>query len=64
MAVRRRRTEPVLHTDSMPRLVDELVASKVDVIVTFGYRAALVAKQATTLPVVSFGAAILPWFVW
>jgi putative tryptophan/tyrosine transport system substrate-binding protein len=50
-----RRAEAV-HTDSMPRLVDELVASKVDVIVTFGYRAALVAKRATTLPVVSFGA--------
>jgi len=38
------------------RLVDELVASKVDIIVTLGYPPALAAKQGTTLPVVSFGA--------
>ena len=40
------------HIDRLPRLVDELAASKVDVIVTFGYPAALACKQATTLPVV------------
>ena len=42
--------------DRMPRLVDELVNSKVDVIVAFGYLSALTAKQRTTLPVVSFTA--------
>ena len=40
------------HIDRLPRLVDELAASKVDVIVTFGYPPALACKQATTLPVV------------
>src|SRR5437870_12940003 len=40
------------HIDRLPRLVDELAASKVDVIVTFGYPPALAGKQATTLPVV------------
>jgi putative ABC transport system substrate-binding protein len=39
--------------DRLPRLVDELVKSKVDVIVAFGYPPALAAKQGTTLPVVS-----------
>src|SRR6266480_170266 len=38
------------HIDRLPRLVDELAASKVDVIVTFGYPAALACKQATTRP--------------
>ena len=42
--------------ERLPRLVAELVASKVDVIVTFGYPPALAAKQGTTIPVVSFGA--------
>jgi putative tryptophan/tyrosine transport system substrate-binding protein len=37
-------------------LVSELVASKVDLIVAFGYRAALAAKEGTTLPVVIFSA--------
>jgi len=41
------------HKDRLPQLVIELVASKVDVIVTSGYPAALAAKQGTTLPVVS-----------
>ncbi|MFI5014454.1 MAG: ABC transporter substrate-binding protein, partial [Hyphomicrobiales bacterium] len=41
------------HVDRLPRLVDELVASKVDVIVTSGYPATLAAKQGTTLPVVT-----------
>jgi ABC-type uncharacterized transport system substrate-binding protein len=40
------------HIDRLPRLVNELVASKVDVIVTFGYPPALACKQGTTLPVV------------
>lgn len=42
--------------DRLPALVDELAASKVDVIVTFGYPCALAAKQGTTLPVVVFSA--------
>ena len=42
--------------ERLPGLVQELVASKVDVIVTFGYPPALAAKQGTTIPVVSFGA--------
>jgi len=33
------------HIDRLPRLVDELAASKVDVIVTFGYPAALLANR-------------------
>ena len=41
--------------DRLPRLVEELVASKVDVIVTFGYPPALAANQGTTIPVVAFG---------
>jgi putative ABC transport system substrate-binding protein len=44
------------HVDRLPRLVDELVASKVDVIIAFGYPAALAAKQGTTTPIVVFGA--------
>ncbi len=40
------------HIDRLPRLVDELVASKVGVIVTFGYPPAVAAKQGTILPVV------------
>ncbi|MBI3706669.1 MAG: ABC transporter substrate-binding protein [Proteobacteria bacterium] len=40
----------------LPQLVDELAASKVDVIVTFGYPAAAAAKQGTTgVPVVLTG---------
>src|SRR6266496_2017086 len=35
------------HIDRLPRLVDELAASTVDVIVTFGYPPALACKQAT-----------------
>ncbi len=44
------------HRDRLPQLLAELVASKVDVIVTSGYPAALVAKQGTTLPAVAFAA--------
>ena len=39
--------------DRLPQLVDELVASKVAVIVTGGYPAALAAKQHSALPVVA-----------
>jgi len=44
------------HTDRLPRLVGELVASKVDIIVTLGYPSAVAAKQGTSVPVVVFGA--------
>jgi putative ABC transport system substrate-binding protein len=37
-------------------LISELLASKVDLVVALGYRAALAAKQQTTLPVVIFSA--------
>ena len=40
--------------DILPNLLDELVASKVDVIVAFGYPAALTAKMRTKLPVVVY----------
>jgi putative ABC transport system substrate-binding protein len=42
--------------DRLPRLVEELVASKVDIFVTLGYPSALAAKQGTILPVVVYGA--------
>jgi putative ABC transport system substrate-binding protein len=42
--------------DRLPRLVEELVASKVDILVTLGYPSALAAKQGTILPVVVYGA--------
>jgi len=45
-----------MQIDRLPRLVNELVTNKVDVIVAFGYPAALAAKQGTSLPVVSFTA--------
>jgi putative ABC transport system substrate-binding protein len=38
--------------DRLPRLLDELVASKIDLIITSGYPAAVAAKRATALPVV------------
>jgi putative tryptophan/tyrosine transport system substrate-binding protein len=40
----------------LPGLLDELAESKVDVVVTVGYPAALAAKQKMTLPVVAFAA--------
>jgi putative tryptophan/tyrosine transport system substrate-binding protein len=40
----------------LPQLIDQLVAAKVAVIITFGYPAAVAAKQHTTLPVVIVGA--------
>jgi putative ABC transport system substrate-binding protein len=42
--------------ERLARLFDELAASRVDVIITFGYPAALVAKQKGTLPAVASGA--------
>jgi putative tryptophan/tyrosine transport system substrate-binding protein len=44
------------HMDRLPRLVDELAASKVDLIVTFGYPPAVAAKHGVTIPVVVFAA--------
>jgi putative tryptophan/tyrosine transport system substrate-binding protein len=41
------------HAERLSGLVAELVASKVDVIVTTGFPAALAAKRGTTLPIVS-----------
>jgi putative tryptophan/tyrosine transport system substrate-binding protein len=38
--------------DDLPRLVDQLVASRVGVIVTLGYPAAIAAKEHASLPVV------------
>jgi putative tryptophan/tyrosine transport system substrate-binding protein len=40
------------HIERLPQLVDELAASRVGVIVTLGYPAALAAKEHTDLPVV------------
>jgi putative tryptophan/tyrosine transport system substrate-binding protein len=42
------------HVDHLPRLVAELVASNVEVIISGGYPPALAAKHSTTLPVVAF----------
>jgi putative tryptophan/tyrosine transport system substrate-binding protein len=42
------------HSDRLPHLIKELVASQVDVIVAAGYPAALAAKEGTTIPVVAF----------
>jgi putative ABC transport system substrate-binding protein len=44
------------YIDRLPRLVDELGASKVDAIVTVGYPPALAAKQGTSMPVVAINA--------
>jgi putative ABC transport system substrate-binding protein len=45
-----------LHLDMLPKLVDELAASNVDVIVCFGYASAEAVKEKGTLPAVSFTA--------
>ena len=42
--------------DRLPQLLAEIVAGKVDVIVAFGYPAALATKKGTTLPVVAINA--------
>ena len=44
------------HPESLPQLVAEFVASKVEVIIALGYQPVLAAKQGTTLPVVAFSA--------
>jgi putative ABC transport system substrate-binding protein len=45
------------HIERLPALVDELVASKVDVMLTLSYPAALAAKErAGAIPIVVFGA--------
>lgn len=41
------------HLERLPALIKELSASKVDVIITTGFPAALAAKEHTTLPVVA-----------
>jgi putative tryptophan/tyrosine transport system substrate-binding protein len=41
------------HLERLPALINELSASKVDVIITFGYPAAAAAKAHTMLPVVA-----------
>jgi putative ABC transport system substrate-binding protein len=40
------------HPDRLPSLVNDLVASRVEALITIGYPAALAAKQGTTMPVV------------
>lgn len=54
LAIERRGAE--WQIDRLPRLVEELVASKVDVIVAIGHPAALAAKRHSTVPVVVFSA--------
>jgi putative ABC transport system substrate-binding protein len=54
LALERRGAEGYI--DRLPRLVNELLASKVDAIVTIGYPPALAAKQGTRLPVVAINA--------
>jgi hypothetical protein len=49
-----------LHLDTLPKLVDELTSSNVDVIVCFGYASAEAVKEKGTLPAVSF-TAVIPW---
>jgi putative ABC transport system substrate-binding protein len=44
------------YPDRLPALVQDLVARRVEVLVTIGYPAALAAKQGTTLPVVAINA--------
>jgi putative ABC transport system substrate-binding protein len=43
-----------MQLDRLPHLVDELVSSKVDCIVAFGFHSALATKRGTALPIVSF----------
>jgi putative tryptophan/tyrosine transport system substrate-binding protein len=54
LALERRGAEG--HPDRLPALVDDLVASRVEALITIGYPAALAAKQGTTLPVVAINA--------
>ncbi|HYM31865.1 MAG TPA: ABC transporter substrate-binding protein, partial [Candidatus Cybelea sp.] len=41
------------HVEKLPQLIDELVAAKIDVLVTFGYPPAVAAKQAGNIPTVA-----------
>ncbi|HYM33622.1 MAG TPA: ABC transporter substrate binding protein, partial [Candidatus Cybelea sp.] len=41
------------HVEKLPQLIDELVAAKIDVLVTFGYPPAVAAKQAGNVPTVA-----------
>jgi putative tryptophan/tyrosine transport system substrate-binding protein len=50
LALERRGAEG--HPDRLPSLVNDLVASRVEALITIGYPAALAAKQGTTMPVV------------
>jgi putative ABC transport system substrate-binding protein len=52
LALERRGAEG--HVERLPRLLDELVASNVDVILAISYPAALAAKRGTNVPVVVF----------
>lgn len=52
LVVERRAAEG--HPDRLPRQVDELVASKVDVIIAAGYPSALAAKRQMSVPIVAF----------
>jgi putative ABC transport system substrate-binding protein len=54
LALERRGAEG--HPDRLPALVDDLVARRVEALITIGYPAALAAKQGTTLPVVAINA--------
>jgi ABC-type uncharacterized transport system substrate-binding protein len=54
LALERRGAEG--HPDRLPALVDDLVARRVEALITIGYPAALAAKQGTTLPVVALNA--------
>ncbi|HEX3349947.1 MAG TPA: ABC transporter substrate-binding protein [Acetobacteraceae bacterium] len=54
LALERRGAEG--NADRLPELLREIVATNVDVILTFGYEAAFVAKVGTTVPVVVFSA--------
>jgi putative tryptophan/tyrosine transport system substrate-binding protein len=45
-----------MHVDRLPELVNELTTNKVDVVVAFGYPAALALKRGATLPTVAFAA--------
>ena len=49
-----------IHTEQLPQLAKDLVASNVDVILTFSFPAAMAAKNATTtIPIVSVNRTIL-----
>ena len=50
-----------IHSEQLPQLAKDLVASNVDVILTFSFPAAMAAKNATTtIPIVSTEAGEIP----